>query len=372
MADTTARTLRLLSLLQRRRYWPGPDLTRRLGVSDRTLRRDIERLRELGYTVEADRGVDGGYRLGGSTGDAALLLDDDETVALAVALHSAAAGTTELAEASRGALTKVLSMLGPVQRQRAETVRSATAFGSDATTTTPRLSILDVDASSCRDRVRLSFGYVSADARATSRYVEPCQLVALDTRWYLVAYDCDRSDWRTFRVDRMDEPVPARNTFPTRAAPARNLHDYVRFNISERNARHRVVLEVDVRGDRVRDTYGTWVDVDDLTDGRCRLTMDTDSFRWPTHIVANLDSPFTVVSPPAFQQHLLSAPARFDGSSRQDSPDGDREPVDDLEPAQGCQLAWGEAQLRSSVSASEHDALPRDDAGVDPHRNLVG
>ena len=196
--------------------------------------------------------------------------------------------------------------------------------------------------------------------------------MALDTRWYLVAYDCDRSDWRTFRVDRMDEPVPARNTFPTRAAPARNLQDYVRFNMSERNARHRVVLEVDVPGDRVRDTYGTWVDVDDLTDGRCRLTMDTDSFRWPTHIVANLDAPFTVVSPPAFQQHLLSVAARFDGSSREDSPDGDREAVDHLEPGQGCQLAWGEAQLRSSVSASEHDALPRDDAGVDPHRNLVG
>src|SRR4051794_2699195 len=113
MADTTARTLRLLSLLQRRRYWPGPDLAARLEVSDRTLRRDIERLRELGYTVESDRGVDGGYRLGGSTGDAALLLDNDEAVALAAALHSAASGTSEWAEASLGALTKVLSMLGP-------------------------------------------------------------------------------------------------------------------------------------------------------------------------------------------------------------------------------------------------------------------
>ncbi len=111
MADTAARTLRLLSLLQRRRYWPGPDLAR-LEISERTLRRDVERLRELGYTVDSDRGIDGGYRLGAATGDTLLLLDDDEATALAAALHSAARGTTEFAEASLGALTKVLAMLG--------------------------------------------------------------------------------------------------------------------------------------------------------------------------------------------------------------------------------------------------------------------
>lgn len=317
MADTTARTLRLLSLLQRRRYWPGADLAARLEVSERTLRRDIERLRELGYTVEADRGVDGGYRLGGSTGDAALLLDDAEAVALAVALHAAACGTTELAEASLGALTKVLSMLGPAQRQRAETVRSATAFGSALESAAPRLALLDVVASACRDQVRLSFDYVAADATATSRYVEPCRLVALDGRWYLVAHDCDRDDWRTFRIDRMDDPVPARNTFPSRTPPASDLTDYVRFNMAERSTAHRVVLEIDLPGDRIRHLYGTWVDVDDLGDGRCRLTMDADSFRWPTHIVANLDVPFAVVTPPAFERHLRSLATQLAASTRE-------------------------------------------------------
>ena len=106
-------------------------------------------------------------------------------------------------------------------------------------------------------------------------------------------------------------PWPGRNAFPARTAPASNLYDYVRFNMSELDARHRVVLEIDAPGDRVRDAYGTWVDVEELTEARCRLTMDTDSFRWPTHIVANLDAPFTVVSPPAFQQHLLALAAQL-------------------------------------------------------------
>jgi predicted DNA-binding transcriptional regulator YafY len=311
MSDTTARTLRLLSLLQRRRYWPGPDLAARLEVSDRTLRRDIERLRELGYTVESDRGVDGGYRLAGSTGDAALLLDNDEATALAVALHAAAGGPTELAEASLGALTKVLSMLGPVQRRRAETVRTATVFGSPSSSVAPQLSILDTVASACRDQVRLSFDYTSAGAIMTSRRVEPCQLVGLSGRWYLVAYDDEREDWRSFRIDRMSDPVPARNTFVPRPPPATNLYEYVRFNMSELTTSYRVVVEIDMPGDHIRDAYGTWVEVEDLSDQRCRFTMDTDSFQWPTHIAANLTAPFTIVSPPEFAEHLRSVAAKF-------------------------------------------------------------
>jgi len=316
MADTAARTMRLLSLLQRRRYWPGPDLAAHLGVSERTLRRDIERLRALGYTVESDRGVDGGYRLGASAGDAALLLDNDEATALAAALHTAAAGTTELAEASLGALTKVLSMLGPGQRQRAEAVRAATAFGSASERAAPRLAILDTVASACRDQVRLSFQYLAADGAGTSRYVEPCQLVALDSRWYLVAFDRDRDDWRTFRVDRMSEPVPARNTFAPRPPPARDLYEYVRFNMRERSARLRIVLEVDTPGATIRDEYGTWVEVRDLAGSRCRVTMDADSYRWPTFIVSNLDATVTVIEPPAFRSHLRAVARRCQGAAR--------------------------------------------------------
>lgn len=207
-------------------------------ISERTLRRDIERLRDLGYAVESDRGVAGGHRLRGASGDAALLLDDDEAIALAAALHTAACGTSELAEGSLGAPTKVLSIVGPDQRRRAETVRSATVFGHARETASPRLAILDVVASACRDSVRLSFHYVAADGAATARYVEPCQLVALDTRWYLVAYDGDRADWRTFRLDRMSKVAPARNTHTPRSAPADDLYEYVRLNMKNFHAVH--------------------------------------------------------------------------------------------------------------------------------------
>jgi predicted DNA-binding transcriptional regulator YafY len=312
MSDTTARTLRLLSFLQRRHYWPGEELA--------ALRRDIERLRELGYTVESNRGTDGGYRLGSSTGDAMLLLDNDEATALAAALHQAASGTSELAEASLGALTKVLTMLGPAQRHRAETVRSTTAFGVPSDPNPPQLATLNTVASACRDHVALSFDYLAANATASSRYVEPCRLVALDTRWYLVAYDRDRADWRTFRIDRISNPIPARNTFTPRPAPASNLSEYVRFNMSEPKPQHIVVVEIDVPGDDIRTAYGTWVDVEDLPGGRCQLTMTTDSFVWPTHIVTNLNAPYNVVTPPRFQQHLLAIAQQIRGCVPDPSP----------------------------------------------------
>lgn len=310
MADPTARTLRLLSLLQRRRYWPGPELAARLEVSDRTLRRDVERLRELGYTIDSDRGVDGGYRLGAVTGDAALLLDDDEVTALAVALHTASSGTSELAEASLGALTKVLAMIGPAARRRVEALGAATAFGSAADGAV-RLAVLDVVAAACRDRVRLSFGYVAADGAATHRYVEPYGLVKLGPRWYLVAHDADRDDWRTFRVDRMDEPVPSRNGFVPRPLPAEDLHEYVRLSLREVSNPYRVVLDVDRSADEVCARYGTWATVEPRGRRACRVTMDADSFRWPTHLIADLEAPVTVVEPPELVDHLRVVTTRL-------------------------------------------------------------
>lgn len=316
MADTTERTLRLLSMLQRRRYWPGPELARELAVSGRTLRRDIDRLRELGYTIGADRGSDGGYRLGTSPDGTLLLLDGDEAVALAVALHATANGATPLAEATLGALTKVLSMLAPAQRRRAEKVTAATASDPMFEQGMPHVNVLEPVAAACRDHVRLTFDYTAADGTATHRYVEPCQLVNLGARWYLVAYDPDRSDWRTFRVDRMTNPVPAKNSFAPRKPPARNLGEYVRHNMSELGARFRVIVDIDTPASHIRDLYGTWVEAEDLDDGRCRMTMDTDSFQWPTYIITNLESPCTVIGPPEFRHHLADAAARLRRAGR--------------------------------------------------------
>lgn len=311
MADPTARTLRLLSLLQRRRYWPGAELADRLGVSDRTLRRDVDRLRELGYTVDSDRGVDGGYRLGAATEGVVLLLDDDEATALAVALHTVASGTSDLAEASLGALTKVLSTLGPAARRRAEAVPAATTFGDVAAGAAPRLSVLDAVATACRDGVRLAFEYRAADGATGSRYVEPYRLVALRRRWYLVAFDPGRDDWRTFRVDRIDAPQASRNTFAARSLPATDLAEYVRTRLDEARSQLQVVVEVDEQADVVRAGYGAWARVDELGPRRCRVTMETDSFVWPTHLLAELDRPFRVIEPAALETYLSGVAARL-------------------------------------------------------------
>lgn len=316
MAETTDRTLQLLSLLQRRRYWTGPELAKRLEVSERTLRRDIERIRRLGYTVDAERGVAGGYRLVGAGGDTVLLLDDDETTALAVALHTAAGDHTELAEASLGALTKVLAMLNPDRRRRADAVRATTSVTRSPATVSPPLAVLDVLASACRDSVRVSFDYVAADGAASLRYVEAHHLVTVGSRWYLIAHDDDRNDWRTFRLDRITAPSSTRNSYPPRPAPAEDLREYVRDRLRGLRNDYRVVVDAAVSGEIVRHRYGRWVEVADLDDHRCRLTMDADSFEWPTHIVANLNAEIVVIEPPAFEHHLRAVADRLHRSRR--------------------------------------------------------
>jgi predicted DNA-binding transcriptional regulator YafY len=311
VADTTARTMRLLTLLQRRRYWPGPELARRLEVSERTLRRDIERLRGLGYAVASDRGVDGGYQLESTSGLAPVLVDSDEAVALAVGLHVAAQGSPELAEASVGALSKVLALLPPDQRRRAEAVRAVTSMGPGGRSTGPPLELLATVAAACRDGVRLSFEYRAANGDESERYVEPYGLVALGPRYHLVAYDPDRTDWRTFRLDRMTAPRPAKSPFTPRPLPADDLHEYVRASQRSIPARHRVVLDIDEAREVLRAAYGRWAEVEELGPSRSRLVIDTDDFTWPLHILANVDAPFTVVSPPELQAQIAALARRF-------------------------------------------------------------
>ncbi|MET0275306.1 MAG: YafY family protein [Acidimicrobiia bacterium] len=311
MADTAARTMRLLTLLQRRRYWPGPELARRLEVSDRTLRRDIDRLRSLGYTVASDRGVDGGYQLEATAGLASVLIDNDEAVALAVGLNLAAQGSPELAEASVGVLSKVLALLPADQRRRAESVRAVTSIGPGSAPVGPALELLGTVAAACRDHVRLAFEYRAADGAETQRYVEPYGLVALGTRYYLVAYDADRDDWRTFRLDRMTEPRPARSPFTPRALPADDLHEYVRDAHRRMQTGQRVIIEVDAPAEALQRAYGRWVEVEALGRTRARLTMETDDFTWPLHVLVNVDASFTVIEPQALRDLVAGIADRF-------------------------------------------------------------
>lgn len=312
MATTGSRALHLLSLLQRRRWWRGSELADRLEVSVRTLRRDIDRLRSLGYVVAATPGVDGGYRLEGGTADTPLLIDDDEAIAIAVGLRLAAQSSDELAEVALGAVAKVNDSLSPERRRHLDALVTTTSVGRWVTQTTgPSIDVLAATSGACRDQVRLAFAYRAADGADSDRYVEPCGVVILGGRYYLVAFDIDRDDWRTFRLDRMRDPRPARSPFPLRQWPDPDLASFVQRSIRQRPGRSRVVIDVDCAGDELRPRFGQWVSIDDVDPHRCRVTMDADSFEWALHLVVNIDHEFRVIAHDALRARMATVADRL-------------------------------------------------------------
>ncbi len=220
--NTSARMLRLLSLLQTHRYWPGGELSDRLEVSPRTLRRDVDRLRELGYVVDAVRGVAGGYQLRAGGQLPPLLLEDEEAVAVAVSLQSSAAGGTPgMEETSVQALSKVIALMPPRLRRQMDALRSQTERlpWSGGPALDPAL--LSTLAQACRDSEPIHFTYTARGAEPTDRWVEPHRMVSMGRRWYLVAYDRDRQDWRSFRVDRIERAPHQRPDLPAAGAARR-------------------------------------------------------------------------------------------------------------------------------------------------------
>src|SRR5437764_4447535 len=263
MANTSSRTLRLLSLLQTRRHWPGEALAGQLQVSPRTLRRDIDRLRELGYPIQAQRGVAGGYQLAAGTALPRLVVDDEEAVALAVGLQTAAQGAVEgIAESSVRALAKVVQVMPSRLRRRAEALAAMTVPASWGGATRVDPGILTRVALACRDRERLRFSYTAADGRHTARHVEPHRLVSLGRRWYLVGYDLGRHDWRSFRVDRLAEPYGTGARFRPRELPTRDAAAFVRDRIHGVRAGYDVEVLVDAPAAAVRERIGRWSTVE--------------------------------------------------------------------------------------------------------------
>ena len=254
--STSARMLSLLSLLQTHRYWPGDELATRLEVSGRTLRRDIERLRDLGYQVDASRGVAGGYQLRAGGQLPPLLLEDDEAVAIAVGLRTASAasvtGVGGLEETSVQALTKVIGLMPPRLRRRMDAVSSQTdAPGPWTEGPVVDAGVLTTLAQACRDDDPVRFGYTARDSDPTDRWVEPHRLVSLGRRWYLVAYDRDRQDWRSFRLDRISDPTPTGQRFRPRAIPGGDALDFVRSGIRSMPQRYPVRVRIEAPAERV-------------------------------------------------------------------------------------------------------------------------
>ncbi|MFE0384674.1 helix-turn-helix transcriptional regulator [Streptomyces bungoensis] len=230
--DTPARLLQLLSLLQTPREWPGGELAGRLGVSRRTVRRDIDRLRELGYPVQATRGADGGYRLIAGKAMPPLVLDDEEAVAIAVGLRAGAGHAVEgVDEASVRALAKLEQVLPARLRHRVSTLQAATTALTSGDGPSIAPETLTVMASTVAGRERLRFAYRAKDGSASRRLTEPHRLVSTGRRWYLVAYDLDRADWRTFRVDRVSEPFATGARFTPRELPAGDAAEYLRRSL---------------------------------------------------------------------------------------------------------------------------------------------
>ncbi|MFE4667806.1 helix-turn-helix transcriptional regulator [Streptomyces sp. NPDC056716] len=246
MLETSARLLRLLSLLQAHREWSGAELAERLGVTARTVRRDVERLRALGYPVHASPGTGGGYQLGVGAELPPLLLDDDEAVAVAVGLRTAAGqGVEGIGETSVRALAKLEQVLPHRLRRRvgalnAYTVPMLRAARPDAVDP----ALLTELAGLCRDAERLRFDYRDHEGAATRRSVEPHRLVCSERRWYLVAWDLDRAGWRTFRADRITPRPPHGPRFPPREPPAHDLAAYVSQGVSTRVYAARAVVRV--------------------------------------------------------------------------------------------------------------------------------
>lgn len=289
--DPTARILQLLSLLQIHRFWPGNDLAERLGVSPRTVRRDVERLRELGYDVDATPGAAGGYRLAAGSTLPPLLLDDEEAVAIAVGLRAASGAAIEgIEETSVRAMAKLEQVLPEHLRRRVAALDQQTVslrWGDDGVRIAPEtLALLSL---TCRDAEQAQFDYTARDGVETRRLVEPHRLVSVGRRWYLVAYDLRRDGWRTFRLDRIGDARRAGPRFERRQIPGGDAGEFVQRSMGSRPLAHSIELDVHGPEHEVARTC-RWIDseVEALGDRRCRVVLRSDSTTWLAVTIAEL------------------------------------------------------------------------------------
>ncbi len=312
MAETTERVLRLLGLFETRSVWTGPELTEVLGVTTRTLRRDVGRLRDLGYPIEATPGVGGGYRLGTGGRMPPLLLEEDEVVAVTVALRVGAQGIGAIGEPAVRALTKLDQVMPPRLRGEVATLADATAllpgFSDEVDT-----GVLVVLAHAIRDRVRARFGYTGRTGEAADRDVEPYRLVATGRRWYLLAWDLRREDWRTFRLDRMSGVRASTFRFTPRPAPdpVEHVQRAIRRTGDAYHARVRLTADVEAVRRRIPEQYGASTQV---SAGVTEVVSSSDDLdllaRHLTLAAFDVDATLEVLDPPELAEAVDAFTAR--------------------------------------------------------------
>ena len=311
MTDTAGRLLRLLPLLTARPSWRGEELAERLGVTSRTIRRDIDRLRELGYPVHAIPGPLGGYALGAGAGLPPLLLDDDSAVAVVLGLRAAAAdpGLRYDAEAAARAAATIDQVLPSRLRRRVEALTETTV---PLPATEPRVApdVLASLAVACRHGERLRFRYTGRAGLESHRHVEPYRLVSTGRRWYLVAHDLDKMQWRSFRVDRLGDPLPT----GVRSRPPRppDAARFVSEGITTRPYRWQARVRLDAPADVVAGLVPSTVAVVEAMDEQhCVLTSGSDSLDAIALHLAELGIPFAPLEPPELRERCLVLAARL-------------------------------------------------------------
>lgn len=312
MLETSARLLRLLSLLQGRRHWSGPELAERLGVTTRTVRNDIERLRNLGYPVEATPGAAGGYQLGSGATLPPLLLDDDEAVAVAVGLRTAAGGTVAgIEETSARALAKLEQMLPSRLRHRVQALQAYTVPAPGLGPTVDA-DVLTRIAAACRDHEGLRFDYRTHDRSTGRRNVEPHRLVHAGRRWYLVAWDIDRHAWRTFRVDRINLSRNAAGPrFVPRHLPEGDVATFVAKGVGSATWDCRARVKVHAPAESLAARLPPAVTVEAIDDHTCLVDVGSDSPEMLAVHLGMLGVDFQVSEPPELVEQLRALADRY-------------------------------------------------------------
>lgn len=311
MLETSARLLRLLSLFQGRRYWSGAELAERLEITARTLRRDVDKLRSLGYPVHSATGAEGGYQMGAGTTMPPLLLDDEEAVAVSLGLRLAAGGNVEgVEEASMRALSKIEQILPARLGRRVAALQAAIVMPGRAESAVDA-RMLSILAGACRDLESLRFRYRDYGGAVSVRSVEPHRLVHTGRRWYLVAWDTGREDWRTFRVDRMEEKVAAGARFEPREPPAKDLAAYVAkgaWTSPRCRARIKLLVAADEAARHLPPHVGMIEAIDERS---CWLNAGAPSFEsLATHLVF-LGMDFELSEPAELVEHMSRLAERY-------------------------------------------------------------